>query len=914
MEKLREALRVDWSTHSGEEALQELATSAKGLTAPDIEARRRAFGLNEIAQGKPTPWYVLLARQFADPLIYILLAAALVTGLMGHFNDVVIILLVLIVNAAIGFYQERKAERAINNIKGMTAPHCRARRDGEVVDLTAIELLPGDILILEEGDRVPADARLLLAVRLRVEEAIFTGETLAANKGVESLTATSVLAEKTNMIFSGTHVTAGRAEAVVTAIGMGTELGKIVGLVQTAEDVQTPLQKKLEEFDHIVVKGVLGICLLIFCSSYLVYKQPLGDVLMGAIALAVSAIPEGLPVIITLVLAIGVRRMAAHKALIRKLPTVETLGSATVICTDKTGTLTRNEMVVIKVFAGGEEVGVTGEGYSCEGELRRDDHAVTAGPVLHRCLETAVLCNNAQVKQTPEGAWEMLGDGTEGALMALAGKVERRYLRARDEKSRVGEIPFDSKTKFMVTVTPGGAGHRAHLKGSLEAVLARCRTMLMPTGEVPLTDADRDRIMQTNLRYADDALRVLGLASKDLPEKTNIDQFVQDDQSGYVFLGLVGMMDLPRPEAVDAVARCRQAGIRVVMITGDHAATARAVGRKVGLFDEGMRMLTGEELQKLDEAGLKDSVEHVAIYARTSPEDKMRIIQALQSHGHVVSMTGDGVNDAPALTRADIGVAMGRSGTDVAREAAGMVLADDNFASIVHAVMEGRIIYNNLRKAIAFLVSTNAGEVVTLLTASLLGLPAPLRAVQILWVNLVTDGFTTIALGIDPPEGDEMARPPRKSSEPLLSSAMKWQVFFVALVMCIGTLLAYRLGLSFAAGAGATPEVAAKTAQSMAFGTMVYFQLFNIFNCRSAEKSLLTIGIFGNPTLVGAVFVAFLLQLGAMYVPFMNNLMGTVPLSLYQSLIVFALAFSVVPVVEAIKWFNARRPGNTAQS
>ncbi|RCK81352.1 MAG: Lead, cadmium, zinc and mercury transporting ATPase [Candidatus Ozemobacter sibiricus] len=900
MDHLRQAIAQDWSIQDGEAALRAFGSSTAGLTRSEAEARAQVFGPNEIAQGKPTPWYVLLKRQFESPLIFILLLAAAATWLVSeHPSDAWIILAVLAINAAIGYYQERKAERAINNIKGMSAPRCRVRREGQVIDLDARQLVPGDIILLEEGDRVPADGRLLSAVRLRVEEAIFTGETVAAAKQIAPLAAPSVLADRTDMVFMGTHVTSGRGEAVVTAIGMATELGKIAGLVQTAEDVQTPLQKKLDGFSAFIARAVLGICLLIFVSSYVVWRQPFGEVLLNAIALAVSAIPEGLPVVITLVLAIGVRRMAAHQALIRKLPTVETLGSATVICTDKTGTLTRNEMVVVKVFTGDAEYTVTGEGYACVGQILQADGKPAPAAALAPLLETAVLCNNSSLKLEADGTWQMVGDGTEGALLTLAGKSAAALLTLRHQQQRLAELPFDSKIKFMITVhaTPDGRP-RAHLKGSLEAVLARCAAYLTAAGPQPLTPAIIDRIKRINLAYADEALRVLGFACRDLPADFDPATFPDQDHQGYTFLGLVGMMDLPRPEAVAAVTRCRRAGIKVVMITGDHPATARAVGRKVGIFDEGMRMMTGAELQQLDDAGLRAIVQEVAIYARTSPEDKMRIIQALQWHGHVVSMTGDGVNDAPALTRADIGVAMGRSGTDVAREAAGMVLVDDNFASIVAAVEEGRIIYNNLRKALGFLMATNAGEVITLLAASLLGLAAPLRAVMILWVNLVTDGFTTIALGVDPPEGDEMDRPPRSPREDLLSGPMKMQLAIVAPLMAVGTLLAYRLGLSQALAAGSDAAGAARVAQTMAFGTMVFFQLFNIFNCRSYEKSLFRIGLASNPTLLGAVGLAALLQIGAMYLPFMQTLLGTVSLSASQLAIVLGLSLTVVPAVE----------------
>lgn len=899
MQKLQEAVLKEWSTNESSEALAALSSSAEtGLSASEAKSRLAEFGQNEIAKGKPTPWYVLLGRQFTSPLIYILLAAAFITGIMGHYNDVIIILAVLVINAAIGFYQERKAERAINNIKGMSAPMCRVKRDSQTLEIDARELVPGDIVMLEEGDRVPADGRLLSATRLQIEEAIFTGESVAAAKVTEKLSQSAVLADKINMVFMGTHVTAGRGEVLVTSTAMYTELGKIAGLVQSAEDILTPLQKKIEEFSHMVIKAVVGICSFIFISSYYFWGQNFDEVLLNAIALAVSAIPEGLPVIITLVLAVGVRRMASHKALIRKLPTVETLGSATVICTDKTGTLTRNEMVVTRVFAGELEYSVSGEGYSCEGKIESETSG-NSDEALKQMINTAVLCNNASLK-AEDGAWKMIGDPTEGALMTLGGKFAQELLNLRNAIPRKAELPFDSKIKYMVTVHQDNENNlTAHMKGSFEAVIEKCTHINSKDGVRSLEARDRELLEQITHKYASQALRVIGFAFKPLESGENPETFINNTPSGYVFSGLVGMIDLPRPEAVEAVSRCRKAGIKVVMITGDHAVTAMAVGRQVGLYDEGMKMLTGADLTGMSDDDLRNICQNVAIYARTSPEDKMRIIQALQYHGHIVSMTGDGVNDAPALTRADIGVAMGKTGTDVAREAAGMVLVDDNFASIVSAVEEGRIIFNNLRKAICFLVSTNVGEVLIFLISSLFGLPAPLRAVQILWVNLVTDGCTSVALGVDPAEGDEMTRAPRNPNESLLSNAMRLQVAVVSVLMCIGTLAAFRIGQNI------SPENPA-FANSMAFCTVVFFQLFNIFNCRSFEKSLFTIGVLGNKTLVASVFLAFGLQMMAVYMPFMQNLFGITGLSLVQMAYCAALSFSVIPAVEIAKKFAAK--------
>ena len=893
METIKTLVQKDWSTETQQQTLTDYQSGKDGLSSEQARNRLADFGNNEIAKGKPTPWYVLLGRQFTNPLIYILLAAALITVLMQHYNDVIIIFAVLVINAAIGFYQERKAERAINNIKGMSAPLCRVRRDSKVVEIKAIDVVPGDIILLEEGDKIPADARIIAATRLQVEEAIFTGESIAADKTAEQIQKSSVLADKHNMLFSGTHVTAGRGEAVVTATAMNTELGKIAGLVQSADEILTPLQRVIEDFSHMVIKAVLGICSVIFVSSYLVWGQDFDEVLLNAIAIAVSAIPEGLPVIITLVLAVGVRRMAKHQALIRKLPTVETLGSATVICTDKTGTLTRNEMVVTRLFAANKKYEISGEGYSCDGKIQAVDNSSPEQQTLLQAVQISVLCNNAALTNENNN-WKMVGDATEGALMTLAGKHDKENLSMRSRVERLAELPFDSRIKFMVTVDKVDDKPKAHMKGSLEAVLERCSHVSTDSEVREITQDDRDLYEKLNLEYASEALRVIGLAFRNLETGVDPLSFVDNEQSGYTFAGMVGIIDLPRPEAVEAVGKCRQAGIKVVMITGDHAATALAIGKMTGIYDEGMKTLTGADLAAMSDEDLKNVVLDVAIYARTSPEDKMRIIQALQSHKHVVSMTGDGVNDAPALTRADIGVAMGRTGTDVAREAAGMILVNDNFASIVSAVEEGRIIFNNLRKAIGFLVSTNVGEVMIFLISSLFGMPAPLRAVQILWVNLVTDGTTSVALGVDPAEGDEMQKPPRRSDDALLSTAMRWQIAVVSVLMCVGTLLAYRYGVKI------DPD-STKLATSMAFCTVVFFQLFNIFNCRSFEKSIFSVGIFGNPTLVGAVILAAILQLIAIYVPLMQELFGVTGLTAKQMAICLGISFSVIPAVEITK-------------
>lgn len=894
MKNISDATKQDWSTQTCEQALAGFSVTENGLSNEQYRQRLVEFGINEIAKGKPTPWYILLARQFASPLIYILLLAAIVTGYMGHFNDVFIILTVLLVNSAIGFHQERKAERAINNIKGMSAPTCRVRRDGKIGETEAGKIVPGDIIVLEEGDRVPADARILSAVRLQVEESIFTGETVAAPKNPEPLDQPAGIADKTNMVFMGTHVTAGRSEILVTSTGMTTELGKIAGLVQSADEILTPLQKKIETFSHQVIKAILAICAIIFVSSHLVWKQEFEEVLLNAIAIAVSAIPEGLPVIITLVLAVGVRRMARHQALIRKLPTVETLGSATVVCTDKTGTLTRNEMVITRICTSQQTFQVTGEGYRPEGTIIADDDGKSDEKALESLVKTAVLCNNATLKKE-DGDWRMIGDATEGAMLTLAGKVQAELLELREKEPRKAELPFDSKIKFMATVNEHPEGLKAHLKGSFEAVLSRCTQILDGQTVREITEIDKKRFSQMNHEYASSALRVIAFAEHRLDERTQPEAFVGSDQASYTFLGIVGMIDLPRPEAIEAVTKCRKAGIRVVMITGDHQTTALAVGKQVGLYEDGMETITGNDLAKLSDQELRERALKIAVYARTSPEDKMRIIQALQSHGHIVSMTGDGVNDAPALTRADIGVAMGRTGTDVAREAAGMVLVNDNFASIVAAVEEGRIIFNNLRKAIGFLVSTNVGEVLIFLVASLFGLAAPLRAVQILWVNLVTDGTTSIALGVDPAEGDEMEKPPRKPDEALLSKTMLTQVAVVSTLMCAGTLYAHKIG---------TQAGGETLGNSMAFCTVVFFQLFNIFNCRSYEKSLISVGILANPTLVGAVFLALTLQMAAIYLPFMQNLFGVSALNAQQLLCCVGISLSVIPAVEAAKFLR----------
>jgi Ca2+-transporting ATPase len=896
-----------------------------GLGCQEASARLMRYGPNELETEKPVPAWRRFLAQFQDVLIILLLVAtAISVGLWVYERDTALpyegltIFAIVLLNGILGYVQEARAERAVAALRAMSANEATVLRDGERRSVPAAELVPGDVILVEEGDTIPADARLIGSTALHTMEASLTGESLPVAKDVAPVEQEVGLGDRRNMIFSGTVATYGRGKAVVTATGMRTELGKVAGLLSQTEEQTTPLQKELDRVGKLLGGIVLVIAAVVVVTILIVEGirdfAAFLDVLIFGVALAVAAVPEGLPAIVTTTLAIGVRRMAGRNAIVRKLPAVETLGSATVICTDKTGTLTKNEMTVRTVVTASGRVDVTGTGYTPEGELQHGGRLLQEPALrteVERTLIAADLANNATLTHN-DGRWSVQGDPTEGALIVAARKVglAQEALDARFE--RVGEVPFSSERKLMSTVHKDAEKPEriaAFAKGAPDVLLPRCSHEIVCDEARTLTDERREEIRTTNETLAGEALRTLGVAFRSLPPET-LDAEVDDAiETDLVFLGLVGMIDPPREEVKDAVDLAKGAGIRPIMITGDHPKTAAAIAEELDISAEG-RAITGAELEKLDDETLERTARECSVYARVNPEHKLRIVDALQKNGQVVAMTGDGVNDAPALKTADIGVAMGITGTDVSKEAADMVLTDDNFSSIVAAVEEGRSIFANIRKFLRYLLSSNIGEVLTVflgvLLAGVIGLTGdegalvlPLLATQILWINLITDGAPALALGLDPADPDVMRQPPRPVGSGVITRRMRFGIAFVGIIMAAGTLLVLDFGLpgGLIEGSGDLPY-----ARTMAFTTLVLFQLFNALNARSDERSAFH-RLFRNPWLRVAIPLSLALQVLVVYAPFLQPAFGTVALSLGDWLVCIAIASSVLWLREASKLF-----------
>jgi len=898
--------------------------SKRGLTEAEARARRDKYGPNELTAEKPVPWWHKLLAQFSDALVILLLAAtALSTALWIYEREsalpyeAIAILSVVLLNALLGYVQESRAEAAVAALRAMSAAEATVVRDGERRRVAAVEVVPGDILLIEEGDAVPADARLLHSASLQTAEAALTGESLPTSKDIAPVAADAGIGDRANMIFSGTAVTYGHGTAIVTATGMQTEMGRIAGMLKEAPHETTPLQRELDRVGKLLGVIVIGIAIVMIITILVVEDihglSALFDVLILGVALAVAAVPEGLPAVVTAVLALGVQRMAKRKAVVRHLAAVETLGSADVIASDKTGTLTKNEMTVRTVVTASGRIEFDGAGYEPVGEVRVASGGALEGELrfeVERALTAADRANNS-VLQDRDGRWTVQGDPTEGALIVAARKagLEKETLNARFE--RVHEVPFSSERKLMTTVHTDAEqpeNLRLFTKGAADVLLGRCSHERVGEEIRPLTEERRAAILRINEEIAALAMRTLGVAGRTLPAKSQdhgkIDEGIERD---LVFLGLIGMIDPPRDEAKQAVARARAAGIRPLMITGDHPITAAKIAEELGIATNG-RSLTGAELQKLSDEELAQAVLDVAVYARVNPEHKLRIVKALQSHGLTVAMTGDGVNDAPALKTADIGIAMGITGTDVSREAADVVLTDDNFATIVAAVEEGRAIFDNIRKFLRYLLSSNIGEVMTMffgvLLAKKIGLHAeggavvlPLAATQILWINLMTDGAPALALGVDPADPDVMKRLPRSRSEGIITRRMWMGIFYVGAVMAIGTLAVLDASLPGGLIPGSGDM---RYAQSMAFTTLMFFQLFNVFNARSDERSAFR-GVFQNYWLLGAVVLSLILQAGVIYLPFLQNAFSTTALSAGDWMFCAAVASSVLWLRELSK-------------
>jgi Ca2+-transporting ATPase len=860
---------VQWHSLPIADVVARLATDEdRGLTAAEAVRRRAEHGDNVLREKPPEAWWWKLLRQFRELVIWILLVAAVIAGAMGDWADTAAIVAIVLVNAIIGFFQEERALRALAALQRMSAPLARVVRDGEPRQVPASEVVPGDRIELEAGDAVPADARLIEAFGLRVQEAALTGESESAEKGPAGpLAAATPLGDRRSIVHSGTVVAAGRAAALVVATGMTTELGRIASLLERAEPETTPLQRRLTELGRLLIVICLAVVAVIFALE-LMRGGRVTDVLLRAVSLAVAAVPEGLPTVVTVVLAIGLQRMVARNALVRRLPSVETLGSVTVICTDKTGTLTRNEMTVREIVTAGGRYEVTGGGYAPQGEFRtagpgseRQPVVAETQPDLWRLLVIGGRCGNASVQPESGGGWRAVGDPTEAALVVAA--IKGGVAVSDPAEPVIFELPFDSDRKRMSVVVQRLHGGRVlETKGATEAVLPRCTAELRDGTVVPLSADRRQAILVAATGMADRALRVLSLACRELPADEPYDGTADDRERDLVHVGLVGMLDPPRDEARAAVATCRSAGIRPVMITGDHPATALAIGRELGLADGTGRAVTGAELDALSAEELAAVVDTISVYARVTAEHKLRVVKAWQQRGQVVAMTGDGVNDAPAVKAADIGIAMGITGTDVTKEASDMVLTDDNFASIVTAVEEGRGIYDNVQKFIHYLLSCNAGEVLLMLVAAVVGWPAPLAAIQILWLNLVTDGLPALALGLEPPEPDIMARPPRPPQEPLITRRRGLVILAHGGLVAAVTLAAFWLTWQ-----GSSDPAAIERAQTTTFCVAAFAQLLFAIGCRSDRFTAFGIGFFRNPALLAAIAISALLQVAVVTLP-----------------------------------------------
>jgi Ca2+-transporting ATPase len=863
-----------WHTLSLEDVQKGLGTSEKGLDRREAKRRLERYGLNKLPEKKRVEPLSIFLGQFKSFLIFILVVATAISFLIGEWLDGYVILAILVANAILGFVQEYKAEKALMALKQLAVPQATVKRDGKLFVIPATEIVPGDLVVLEEGEKVPADCRLINVSELTMDESMLTGESTPVHKDVRAVGDVPV-ADRKCMAFMGTIVSYGRAEALVISTGLGTEIGKIAGMLKGAEET-TPLQKKLSNFGRWLGAIILIIIAAIF-SLEMLRGGDMVEMLITAIALAVAAVPEGLPAVVTITLAIGVSIMARKNALIRRLATVETLGSTTVVCADKTGTMTTNEMTVQRLWVEGKEIEVTGIGFEPKGSFKGDG-AKSRG--VRMLSEIAAFCNNSVLEFVDE-KWRVLGDPTEGALMVMAAKAGVKPDMKGYE--RIKEIPFSSERKMMATVYKTPKGRLAYVKGAPEVILENCTHIY---GGGSMSKKEKEEALRSFDEMAKDGLRVLGLAYR--PVKSG----EKDIEKGLTFVGLAGMIDPPREEVKDAIRTLANAGMKTIMITGDHKITALAIARKLGLIQDSKGLvLTGDEIKEMSDKKLDSVVDDISVYARVSPEHKVRILESLRRKGHIVAMTGDGVNDAPALKKADIGVAMGLRGTDVSREASDMVLLDDNFATIARAVEEGRGIYDNIRKFVRFLLAANTGEIIVVALAVFAGLPLPLLAIQILWMNLLTDGLPAVALSFDPKSKDVMSRPPRKPKEGILHGTVDF-IAATGIITAIATLGVFLLALSN--GGDVT------TARTMAFTTIVLFELMFVFNCRSDTRSIFRNNPLTNRKLLMAVAVSVILQFAIIYLPFAQPLFGTAALSAQNLLLSVGFAcmgFFVFPEI-----------------
>ncbi|NQX65624.1 calcium-translocating P-type ATPase, SERCA-type [Paenibacillus alba] len=877
-----------WYQLTSEEVLQSQQVNAQqGLPWEEAWKRQAEIGRNELSEGHRVSPITLLLNQFKDFMVLVLLGATLISGLLGEYLDAITIVVIIVMNAVLGFTQEFRAERSLRALKELSAPNSNVWREGAVHQIPARDLVPGDIILLESGDRVPADVRFLETNGVYIEESALTGESVAVGKVTSAIPLDEVpLGDQRNLGFMGTMVSRGTAKAVVVRIGMDTEMGKIADLIQNTESMETPLQHRLEQLGKILIIVAIALTILVVVAG-IMHGQPPYAMFLAGVSLAVAAIPEGLPAIVTIALALGVQRMIKRKAIVRKLPSVETLGCASVICSDKTGTLTQNKMTVTHLWVGGDVMEVTGDGYTPVGsiQLGGQNADVAKHVSLNKLLQVSVLCNNAilyeekQESKRKKGkedsavsVWSIKGDPTEGALVVLSAKSGITQQSLSETYKRVAEFPFDSDRKRMSVLVSSENGRMACTKGAPDVLLQHCSYILWEGKVIPFTPTLKQKVIAANEGMAKSALRVLGIAYKEIKSSDRYEDH-EDVEHSLIFVGLTGMIDPPRKEVRDAISKCRKAGIKTVMITGDHQTTAEAIAKQLGMIPANGVSMSGQQIAQLSDDELDAKVNDTYVYARVSPEHKLRIVKALQRNGHVVAMTGDGVNDAPAIKAADIGIAMGITGTDVSKEASSLILSDDNFSTIVAAIEEGRGIYENIRKFIRYLLASNVGEIMTMFIAMMAGLPLPLVPIQILWVNLVTDGLPAMALGVDQAEKDLMQHKPRSAKENIFARRLGWKIISRGLLIGVCTLGAFWLVLRV----NPTDADTLLKAQSVAFATLVMAQLIHVFDCRSS-RSIFHRNPLQNRYLVFAVLSSLVLMLLVMYVEALQPIFKTVPL------------------------------------
>lgn len=870
---------------SAQQVMKELKTGEKGLTNKEAADRLEKYGKNELKRKKRISPVQIFIDQFKSALVLILLLAVLVSALSGFVIDAIVIIVIVILNAILGFVQEYKAERAMEALKKMIVPQAVIIREGKEKQIDSDNLVSGDIIILETGERVPADCRVLRSNSLKVDESALTGESIPVAKFEKAIAENVVIGDRKSMIYAGTIITFGNGLAVVSATGMNTEFGKIANMIQETELGTTPLKENLKTFGKYLGLGIVIISAIVALIGVL-HGKPAVDMLILGVSLAVAAIPEGLPAVVTITLALGLQKMAKKNAIVRKLPAVETLGSTTVICSDKTGTLTRNEMTARSLFVNHEHIRITGDGYKTKGEFLKNGVRAKLDETAKLALEIGSFCNSAYIE---EENGKVLGDPTEIAL-AVAGAKAGIIQKIRDGNKFIAEIPFDEKRKRMTTIHHKDKKFFAYMKGAPENVLMVCE-YIMVNGKVrKLTELERKLILENEKKMAQNALRVLALACKDIEKKQS---YSVKDENNFIFIGLVGMLDPPRKEAKEALDICRRAGIKVKMITGDYEETAVAIAKEIGLIDKATErnVINGAELEEMTDEQLFERVEDIIVFARSSPAHKLRIVNALKKHDEIVAVTGDGVNDAPALKAANIGIAMGIAGTDVTKESADMILSDDNFATIVSAVEGGRKVYNNIQKFIKYLLSCNSGEVLVMLVATVANFALlPLTAIQILWMNLVTDGLPAIALGIDPSSEEVMHRKPRNPKEHVITKGMVAWIIMTGVLMCLLTLLVF----------SATLFTNPLKATTMAFTTLVILQMFAVLNFRT-KKCILSREFLKNKFLLIAVLISVALQLAVIYLPQLQQFFGTVALNLHDWGIIIGVSMFFFGIVETGK-------------